>query len=150
MCVFVCRIEGSRMIQIMLLKSLLQVSWFVSACCLPITTPLIHTVHICWCNVKRPVCLWTSVPLFLSLSGNSRVQVYKYFDSSANVILGSTAVLYSDGGCGDPSARSWYPHQHHRSPWQPAQILPCQVCLLIISCSQTFNTQSFFAQRFIF
>lgn len=128
------RVEGSRMIQIMLLKSLLQVSWFVSvriscyAMWRPFTPPAVSwypqllTQSAVWWS-----CVPLNVSLFVSPLGNSRIPVYKHFDSTSHLIPGPALVLHYDGGCGDPSTCSWHPHQNHWSPWQPAQILPCQV-----------------------
>lgn len=126
------RVEGSRMIQIMLLKSLLQVSWFVSViitrCALQraIYPPAVSWYPQLLMQSKHLVCL-LNISLSLSPSGNSRIPVYEHFDSTSHLIPGPSLVLYFDGGRRDPSSRSRHPHQHHWSSWQPAQILPCQV-----------------------
>lgn len=129
------RVEGSRMIQIMLLKSLLQVSWFVSViitrCALrrAIYSPccfMISTVADAVQKFNGLMCL-LNVGLSFSPSGNSRIPVYEHFDSTSHLIPGPSLVLYSDGGRRDPSTCSRHPRQHHWSSWQPAQIHPCQV-----------------------
>ncbi len=128
------RVEGSRMIQIMLLKSaaageLVCVSQDLMLC----HVETIYPPAVSWYPqlLTQSAVWWSCVPLnvslFVSPLGNSRIPVYKHFDSTSHLIPGPALVLHYDGGCGDPSTCSWHPHQNHWSPWQRHKFSPVRL-----------------------
>lgn len=113
-------LQGSRMIQVMLLKSLLQVSGGYH--------------HVWWATLKRVVQpRWRSCPVLMGLllclpsisgpgPGDHGLSDHQHADGSAHLLPGPAAGLHPFGRCWDPPTGPGDPAQSHRSPWQLAQV----------------------------
>lgn len=112
-----CRPEVTRMIQIMLLKSLVQVS-----------------VTNCWfwdTNLKLFQLFCTNMSA--NPSGDSRFPDHKHAHSAAQLLPGAAAVLLSNRRPWDSTAGAGNSSQSYRQAWEQTQVLQNQVCILSLN-----------------